>query len=38
MTQEENEETHNKLSKLEEQLNDLSDKSNNWVNSQRRIQ
>jgi hypothetical protein len=38
MTQEENEDIHNRLSKLEEQLNDLSDKSNNWVNSQRQIQ
>jgi hypothetical protein len=37
MTLEENEDTHNKLSKLEEQLNELSDKCNNWVNSQRKI-
>jgi hypothetical protein len=38
MTQEENEDIHNTLSKLEEQLSELSDKSNNWVNSQRKIQ
>ena len=38
MTQEENEDTHNMLFKLEEQLNDLSDKSNNWVKSQRKMQ
>jgi hypothetical protein len=38
MTQEENEDIHNMLSKLEEQLNDLSDKHNNWVKSQRQIQ
>jgi hypothetical protein len=35
MTQEENEDIHNRLSKLEEQLIELSDRSNNWVNSQR---
>ena len=38
MTQEENEDIHNTLSKLEEQLNDLSYKSNNWIKSQRQIQ
>jgi predicted nucleic acid-binding Zn-ribbon protein len=38
MTQEENEDIHNRLSKLEEQLKDVSDKSNNWVNLQRQIQ
>jgi hypothetical protein len=38
MTQEENEDIHNTLSKLEEQLKDLSENSNNWVNSQRQIQ
>jgi hypothetical protein len=37
-TQEENEDIHNTLSKLEEQLNDLSYKSNNWIKSQRQIQ
>jgi predicted nucleic acid-binding Zn-ribbon protein len=38
MTQEENEDIHNRLSKLEEQLKDMSEKYNNWVNSQRKIQ
>jgi hypothetical protein len=38
MTQEQSEDIHNRLSKLEEQLNDLSDKSNNWVKSQRKMQ
>jgi hypothetical protein len=33
MIQEQSEDIHNRLSKLEEQLNDLSDKSNNWVKS-----
>jgi uncharacterized protein YukE len=37
-TQEENEDIHNMFSKLEEQINDLSDNSNIWVNSQRHIQ
>ena len=38
MTQEENEDIHNRLSKLEEQIKNVSEKSNNWVNSQRQIQ
>jgi hypothetical protein len=38
MIEEENEDIHNKLSELEEQLNHLSDKSNNRVKSQRKIQ
>jgi hypothetical protein len=41
ITQEENEDIHNNLSKLEEQLNDLSAKSitrDELVNSQRKIQ
>ena len=38
MTQEENEDIHNMMSKVEEKLKDLSDKSNNWVISQRQIQ
>ena len=38
ITQEENEDIHNRLSKLEEQLIELSNMSNNWVKSQRKIQ
>jgi hypothetical protein len=41
ITHEENDEIHNRLSKLEEQLNDLSARSitsNDLVNSQRKIQ
>jgi predicted nucleic acid-binding Zn-ribbon protein len=38
MTQEENEDIHNRLSKLEEQIKNVSEKSNNWVKSQRQIQ
>jgi hypothetical protein len=41
ITHEENEEIHNKLSKLEDQLNDLSARSitsNEVVNTQRKIQ
>jgi hypothetical protein len=41
ITHEENDEIHNRLFKLEEQLNELSVKSipsNDWVKSQRKIQ
>jgi len=38
MTQEENEDMHNQLSKLEEQIYNVSEKFNNWVNSQTQIQ
>jgi len=38
MTQEENEDVHNRLSKLEEQIKNVSEKSNNCVKSQRQIQ
>jgi hypothetical protein len=33
MTQEVNEDIHNRLSKLEEQIKNVSKNSNNWVNS-----
>ena len=38
MTQEENKDIHNRLSKLEEQIKNVSEKSNNWVKSNRQIQ
>jgi hypothetical protein len=38
MTQEENEGIHNRLSKLEEKIKNVSENSNNWVDSQIQIQ
>ena len=38
MTQEENEDIHNRLSKLEYQIKNVSENSNNLVKSQRQIQ
>jgi predicted nucleic acid-binding Zn-ribbon protein len=38
MTREENEDIQNMLSKLEEQIQNVSEKSNNWVKSQKTIQ
>jgi hypothetical protein len=38
MSHEENEDIHNRFSKLEGQIKNVSENSNNWVNSQRQIQ